>query len=228
MAPTPAHSQTAGARASQGAHPMGSKGRFGVSIALTLAFVLVLLVTHVIHVWYLPVSVILYSALQDTLVAAAAMGLVLWRLRRWTGLSTLEMTLLAVVWLLIGYCFSISVPTVIDRSLSFYILEKLDQRGGGILQSRMEDVFVKEYMPEFRLIDVRLTEQLASGTIRIENGCVILTPRGQRAARFSRFIRTNFIARHRLLAGRYTDALVDPFKNSPKGKMGYECDGTSR
>ena len=46
-----------------------------------------------------------------------------------------------LVWLLLGYILAISVPTVLDRSLSFYILEKLQQRGGGIQQSRFNEVF---------------------------------------------------------------------------------------
>ena len=51
-----------------------------------------------------------------------------------------------------------------------------------------------------------------------------ITPKGERLASISRFLRTNFLPKHRLLAGEYTDALVDPFVNSPKGPMGYECD----
>ena len=97
-------------------------------------------------------------------------------------------------------------------------------RGGGIREDAIGDVFVSEYMPEFRLVDVRLTEQQASGTIVIENGCVKLTPRGERLANFSRFFRTHLLPKHRLLAGEYTDDLVDPFKDSAKSAMGYECE----
>jgi hypothetical protein len=64
---------------------------------------------------------------------------------------------------------------------------------------------------------------LQSGTIAIENGCVKLTPRGDRLATLSRFIRTTLLPKHRLLAGVYTDALVDPFRASRKGPIGYEC-----
>jgi hypothetical protein len=87
----------------------------------------------------------------------------------------------------------------------------------------MAHVFIDEYMSEMRLIDVRLTEQLQSGTIEIVNGCIRLTERGQELASLSRFVRTTFLARHRLLANVYTDALVDPFVSSPKGPQGYEC-----
>ncbi|WP_216074005.1 hypothetical protein, partial [Acinetobacter baumannii] len=78
--------------------------------------------------------------------------------------SRLELIQLAAIWLLGGYVFAISVPTVIDRSLSFYILEKLQQRGGGIREDAFRQVFTEEYVREHHLVEVRLTEQLQSGT----------------------------------------------------------------
>jgi hypothetical protein len=83
-------------------------------------------------------------------------------------------------------------------------------------------VFTQEYMVEHHLVDVRLTEQLESGTIRIDKGCVLLTERGQRLARFSRWFRANMLPRQRLLMGQYTDALTDPFRNSD-ARTDYTC-----
>jgi hypothetical protein len=190
---------------------------------LTAAYVIVLAILYVVHVWYFNVNVVFYSAILDAMIACAIVGafsLVLFARLPFDGFS---LFLLVLIWAVGGYAFAISGPAVFDRSLSFYILEKLQQRGGGILESRIPDVFKDEYMPEFRLVDVRLTEQLQSGTVTIENGCVKLTPRGERLATLSRFIRTTLLPKHRLLAGVYTDALVDPFRASKKGPIGYEC-----
>lgn len=82
---------------------------------------------------------------------------------------------------------------------------------------------LRMYMEEARLVDVRLNEQLQSGTITIENGCVKLTKRGDWLASTSRFFRLHLLPRRRLLAGEYTDVLVDPFAESHSGPMGYEC-----
>ena len=122
--------------------------------------------------------------------------------------------MLLSIWFLSGYAFAISVPTILDRSLSFYLLEKLQQRGGGIKQESFDRVFREEYMLEHRLIDIRLTEQLASGTIEIKEGCVSLTSRGESFARFSRYFRKNWLPKNRLIAGEYTDELTDPFRES--------------
>ena len=84
----------------------------------------------------------------------------------------------------------------------------------------MARMFIDEYIPEMRLIDVRLTEQTQSGTIEIVNGCVRLTKKGQELASLSRFLRTHFLPKHRLLANVYTDVLVDPFANSPRARKG--------
>jgi hypothetical protein len=190
----------------------------------SVLYVLLLGIVYVLHARYFPVDVVLYSALLDVAIAAALSLLLLTLLGALSRLSGLERTLLVGVWLLGGYAAALSGPTVLDRSLSFYLLEKLQQRGGGIELTRMQDVFIHEYLPEHRLIDIRITEQLASGTLIIDQGCVRLTPRGDRLALASRWFRTEILPRHRLLMGEYTDILTDPFRDGrhPDG-VDYRC-----
>lgn len=169
------------------------------------------------------VNVVFYSAIGCAVAATAVAAIPVLRARAFATFSALEKTQLLLIWLLVGYAFAISVPTVIDRSLSFYLLEKLQQRGGGIREDAFADVFSKEYLVEHRLVDVRLTEQLESGTIQIHNGCVVLTERGQRLAHFSRWFRTNMLPRQRLLMGQYTADLTDPFRASAAPPSDYTC-----
>lgn len=188
---------------------------------LTVVYVVVLLSIYFVHMRFGRVDVVFYAAIVDALLALVLTSS-LFLLPAFRRLAGLEKTLLAVVWLLGGYGFAISVPTVVDRSLSFYILEKLEQRGGGIRQDAFPDVFAKEYMVEHRLVDVRLTEQEESGTIEIINGCVKLTDKGHRIAGLSRFYRQNLLPRKRLLLGAYTDDLTDPFRHSVSD-VTYQC-----
>lgn len=193
------------------------------ALATTL-FVACLLAAYVLRMRFGHVDVVFYSTLGCALLATAIAGVVLYAVRPFAIFTGLEKFQLLVIWLLLGYSFAISVPTVIDRSLSFYLLEKLQQRGGGIRQDRFQDVFVKEYMAEHRLVDVRLTEQLESGTIRIDNGCVLLTPRGQRLASFSRWFRANLLPKQRLLMGQYSADLTNPFQRSAAAaSVDYTC-----
>jgi hypothetical protein len=193
----------------------------------TLLFVCLLLAAYVIHVRYFTVDVVFYSAMLDVVVAvvisAAALFLIPW----FRSLGSFEKAQLCLIWLLAGYAAAISIPTVIDRSLSFYLLEKLEQRGGGIRLEAFSDVFINEYLPEHRLVDVRLTEQLASGTIEVMDGCVVLTDRGRRLVGFSTAFRRGFLPNRRLLMGEYTDDLTDPFRNS-KPDVDYACSVADR
>lgn len=197
--------------------------KFVSAVGMTALFFVIMIFIYYLHVRFFPVGVVFYSALLDAALAALLTGIVL-LVATSLPLQAFEKTLLVVIWLLAGYGVAISVPTVLDRSLSFYILEKLQQRGGGIRVASFPDVVTEEFMNEARVVDVRLTEQIESGTITIKNGCVKLTERGDRLATMSQFFRRNFLPKHRLLAGEYTDALVDPFSKSLPGPVGYECE----
>ncbi|MBF7728991.1 hypothetical protein [Pseudomonas sp. N040] len=188
----------------------------------TLLFLILLVVIYWLHMRYLRVDVVFYAALVDVLSAGILAAVVLLTFRRFALFSGFEKAQLVLVWLLAGYALAISLPTVIDRSLSFYILEKLQQRGGGIRQDRFEEVFTREYVREHHLVEVRLTEQRASGTIRIDNGCVTLTTQGDRLAHWSRWFRLHLLPRNRLLLERYGDDLVDPFLQDG-AVPSYEC-----
>ena len=177
---------------------------------LVIFFVLLALV-YVLHLKFFRIDVVFYSAIFDGVLASILTFLILLKWDYFRVLNIFEKFQMGFSFVLLGYMFAISVPTVIDRSLSFYILEKLQQRGGGIKQSGFEEVFTKEYMVEHRLVDVRLTEQLSSGTIVIENGCVKLTEKGDSLAKISRFFRQNLLPKERLLMGEYSSDLTDPF-----------------
>jgi hypothetical protein len=175
-----------------------------------------------LHITFFRVDVVFYSAIVDGVLAALATSAIVWRWKPFALFGAFEKFQMLLIWLLAAYALAISVPTVLDRSLSFYILEKLQQRGGGIQESRFAVVFTQEYLVEHRLVDVRLTEQLQSGTIRIEHGCVLLTPKGERLASFSRFFRTHLLPKKRLLMGQYTDDLTNPFRASAP-EVDYTC-----
>lgn len=185
-------------------------------------FMAVLVVVHYIHVNNFRVDVVFYAAIFDGVLASLVSGAVLFGFAYFKPLGNFEKAQLIVIWLMAGYALAISVPTVIDRSLSFYILEKIQQRGGGVREDAFEQIFTKEYVKEHRLVDVRLTEQLESGTIVIQHGCVRLTPKGERIASFSRKFRRHWLPKKRLLLGEYTDALIDPFRSSGATEQ-YTC-----
>jgi hypothetical protein len=192
------------------------------ALLATGLFLVSLILIYYIHVNYLNIDVVFYAAIFDSILATFFAGVVLFIVPFFRSLGIFEKIQLIIIWLLTGYALAISVPTVIDRSLSFYILEKIQQRGGGIRQDAFEQVFTREYVKEHRLVDVRLTEQIESGTIIVRENCVLLTQKGEKIAFFSRGFRTNWLPKKRLLMGEYSDALTDPFKDSEMD-LDYKC-----
>lgn len=206
---------------------MEQRSKMRPATLAVVAFLVTLAAVYLIAVKLLKVDVVFYSSLHAAGIATIVVAILLFGTTLFAALSKFERAQLVVICALLGYVFAISVPTVIDRSLSFYILEKLQQRGGAIRLDGFDYIFKDEYMREHRLIDVRLTEQLESGTIVIRGDCVILTPRGDRLAAFGRFFRTNLLPKKRLLRGEYTDHLTDPFRSSDDNPD-YLCDSTVR
>ncbi len=175
-------------------------------------YIAILCCVWVIYVNYINVNVVFYSALWAAVISLIVHAIIINVFPVLGNLSRFEKIQHLISCLLLGYILAISVPTVIDRSLSFYILEKLQQRGGEIKLDKFEQIFTQEFIKEYRLVDARLTEQLESGTIQIQNGSVKLTKKGDNIASFGQMFRRNFLPKHRLLMGKYSDDLTNPFK----------------
>jgi len=191
-------------------------------IIIVLLFLLIFIAVYCIHARFFKVGVVFYASIFDAILSVIIVGLILYSFSIFSIFCKFEKIQILIMLILLGYCFSISIPTVIDRSLSFYILEKIQQRGGGIKMNKFDYVFTNEYLKEHRLVDVRLTEQLESGTIVLHDGCVRLTSKGEYIATFGRFFRKNLLPKKRLLMGEYTDDLTDPFRHSAE-MPDYTC-----
>ena len=99
-------------------------------------------------------------------------------------------------------------------SLRRFFLEKIRQHDGAINKTAMKQMFIDDYMDEYKLVEMRLTEQLKSGTIELKGNCIVLTKRGYLVTTFSDFFRKNFLANKRLILDSYSDQLTDPLKDS--------------
>lgn len=187
-----------------------------------IIFIFLLLLFYYLHISYFKVNVVFYSAIFDAFIATVFMIGILLKLTYFSIFNLFEKFQMIIIWFLCGYILAISIPTIIDRSLSFYILEKIQQYGGGIQIDKFEELFTKGYAKEHKLVDVRLTEQLESRTIIIQNSCVKLTERGDELATFSRFFRQHFLPKQRLLMGKYSDDLTNPFRYNGD-ESDYKC-----
>jgi hypothetical protein len=185
-------------------------------------FVVMLLAVNYIHCNMFQVNVVLYSALQDVVISVVISGLASWFVIFRKGIPAIAFLELLIIFGLSGYIYALSIPTIIDRSYSIYILEKLEQQGGKLKQAAFDEAVIQEFTREHRLTDVRLTEQEQSGTVTVTNGCVALTEKGQMVVSFTRWYREHMLPQHRLLMGTYTNDLINPFRQ-PSQMKDYRC-----
>ena len=117
----------------------------GRAALATGLFLLLFALGYLAWMRWLRVDVVFYSTLAVALGGALLAALALFAVPVFAVLSRFEKGQLVVIWLLLGYALAISGPTLIDRSLSFYILEKIDERGA-IRLDRFEPVVTQEFM----------------------------------------------------------------------------------
>jgi hypothetical protein len=113
------------------------------ALVASTIFTATLLCFYYLHITYFKVDVVFYSAIFDVLLAVLVAAVILIGSVYFAGLNLFEKIQLIVIWVLAGYILAISIPTVIDRSLSFYMLEKIQQHGGGIWKEKFEEIFTK-------------------------------------------------------------------------------------
>ena len=186
--------------------------KFLYAIILLIVYLLLLLLIYILYVNYFKIDVLLYSSILCVLFTLIIFIPILFFRSQLKIFNLFEKICIINICGLIGFLLAISLPTVIDRSLSFYILEKLNQRGGGIKVNKLYIVFTKEYVKEHKLIDIRVTEQLKTKSVIIENDCLRLTERGETLVKFSTFFRKYFLPKKRLIGEKYSDDLVFPLK----------------
>ena len=170
----------------------------------SLLFLILFISTNYIHNKFFNVNVLLYSSLFDGFISTLITLVVLKNKK----INRFEFLLIGSLFLSATYILSISIPTVIDRSLSFYMLENIHHTGSGIRKSKLDDLIRIKYMNEYKVLDMRLTEQIQSGTISIAGECIQLTKFGKKIVNFSEFYRANFLPNKRLILDSYSNELI--------------------
>ena len=191
-------------------------------LALTL-YIAIFFLIYIIHIHFFGIDVILYASLMDSFIALFFFLIIFFYSGLFKTYNYFETLTTSCILLLLGYSFSITVPTVIDRSLSFYYLEKIRQHNGAIKKNSMREIFTGDFVDEYKVVEMRLTEQLSSGTILIKGDCIVLTRRGYIVTAFSDFFRRNLLANKRLIVDEYSDHLTDPLRDSKQNKD-YFCE----
>lgn len=98
-------------------------------------------------------------------------------------------------------CFLVVFPVTFDRSISMFLLARIEGRDGALDARSLESLFARQYLGDMRQIDRRIAEQTLSGNIRVDRaGRIHLTPQGQRLLASARTIGGWFDTDARFLA----------------------------
>jgi hypothetical protein len=181
-----------------------------------MALVLVVFAAvNVIHSRWFHVRVVLYDTLLDAVIATCIVALLYYFvLRRNLTLSIWEASLAIVASLLILTNYAVLIPTIVDRSLSIGLLEMVARHGGSMKQEAIEPLIFEDFFPAYDVVPIRITEQVHSGTITIDNGCIRLTRLGRTVVAFTTWFRRNLLPRHRDVLGNFDNSGVRLATNS--------------
>ena len=76
-----------------------------------------------------------------------------------------------------SYAFHITLPTLLDRSISMFILALLDS--SDLTMSEVQCNFIKQFVIKDKAIEKRVGEQVATGNLRVEDGRLQITDQGR-------------------------------------------------
>ena len=156
-------------------------------------YIVLMLFCCLVSVRFLMFSVTLYGSMFGSFVAALISLLILGKLKFFRIFNSFEKYLIISIFLLVGYSYSITVPTIIDRSLTIYMLGELKNSPGGITKARLEHDLTDSYIRDYQLIPTRILEQIVSGTITVDNNCIKLTRTGKFIAEISQYYKNLFL-----------------------------------
>ncbi|MGI9322752.1 MAG: hypothetical protein ACR2PJ_04125 [Pseudomonadales bacterium] len=86
----------------------------------------------------------------------------------------------AMIFIFSSACFYFTVPAVVDRSVTLYLINLLDSNEEGMSLEEIREEFIEVYFYRSRGIEKRLNEQLDSGNVSVDgNGVYRLTAGGR-------------------------------------------------
>lgn len=127
------------------------------------------------------VGILFYRGFAIAIVAALLVLVVLYLLRTQINLEPPTIVGAVALSLAFNICFLIVFPVTFDRSITMFLLARIEQRDGQLTAPMLERRFVTEYLGTLRQIDRRVEEQRLSGNIRVgSDGRIMLTRQGHR------------------------------------------------
>ena len=172
-------------------------------VIFSLILIFIYILTYYIHINYLPISVILYSTIIDLLLSIFVTAIVFKIIfkKKWSFFFKPLNLSIILCFLSIGINFCILVPTLIDRSLSVYFLEKIYENKGKMEIENIDEMIINKFFLEKKLGRIRIEEQKNSSTLYVKNNTVYLTEFGFVVVNFTKWFSRNLLPKKRIIYG---------------------------
>ena len=132
--------------------------------------------------FYRGIALIMISAI---LIAAVFLG-IHFKLGKWKCESILAATFIAAN---VQLVFFVTVPVTLDRSISVFLLDRINSHDQGLTKEELTNEFLSEYVQHHDAIGRRIYEQTASRNIEVSNGVIKISGRGQSFLRVADLIK---------------------------------------
>ena len=132
-----------------------------------------------------PDPIVFYSGIRVVVWSALGFFGLFWLLSRFSPRVSdwfeVQLTVpVAVIYLLSGYSFVITIPSLLDRSISIYMIAAVARSGEqGLSKAELQDGFLRNYVDGTTVVEKRLHEQIVSGHISERQGRFQITGKGQ-------------------------------------------------
>ena len=161
-------------------------------LIVTLSYLGLFFTINAIHFYFFNVNVILYTLLFDLIISllVVVIGLAVINKNFYLNKNLLLtiLFLIATSQTLVIYAFV--VPTAIERSLSVYLLERLESNKGTLSISDFNIIAKNEYFNDMNAVETRINEQIATGSIEVIDDKVIITDKGKSMLRIFSFVKS--------------------------------------
>ena len=155
--------------------------------ALLLGFLLYLAL--IVSPVFSGIPILFYRGIAAAAVTSPLLALLLaivGRRAAWLDLSTIVgATALSLAF---NTSFLIVFPVTFDRSVTMFLLARIEREDGLLDRAALEQVYTREYLGDMQQIDRRIQEQSLSGNIRVEQGRIHMTAQGKRLLEGGRMI----------------------------------------
>lgn len=163
-------------------------------------------------VFYSGLRTIAYSLLLNLVLVAGLRAFLRGRFPAVAALVNTKLVFPAVVaYLLVSYSFVITIPALLDRSISIFIIATVAQSGpGGADVESIQRRFLAGYVGGTSTVEKRLEEQLASGDMTEDGGIYRITDRGRFVYSTNVFLARLFNINDRYVRARIPGERPDP------------------